>query len=246
MAHDGAGFSPGGRGPAFQRTLQFSSYESQLDRADHLHLGRDSGAEGRGDSHGNILASLEPLEAGMRPYLKWERFVHPLRFLALVPVSHVFGQFMGVWIPPLLGACVYFQDSLNPSEIFSTVRRERVSVLISVPRVLESLQGKIERDIEAEGMLETFRKDCDASEKENFLRRMWRFRKIHSRFGWKFWAVISGGATLDPETERFWGRTGFAAIQGYGLTETTSLVSVNHPFRIGRGSIGKVLKGREG
>jgi len=43
----------------------------------------------------------------------------------------------------------------------------------------------------------------------------------------------------------FWGRVGFAAIQGYGLTETTSLVSVNHPFQIGRGSIGKVLEGRE-
>ena len=196
-------------------------------------------------SHGNILANLEPLEAGMQPYLKWERFVHPLRFLDLVPVSHVFGQFMGVWIPPLLGAVVYFQDSLNPSEILSTIRRERVSVLIAVPRVLEALQGKIERDLEAEGALETFRKDFDASENETVLRRMWRFRNIHRRFGWKFWAVISGGATLDPETERFWGRTGFAAIQGYGLTETTSLVSVNHPFRIGRGSIGKVLEGRE-
>jgi long-chain acyl-CoA synthetase len=196
-------------------------------------------------SHGNILANLEPLEAGMQPYLKWERLVHPLRFLDLVPVSHVFGQFMGVWIPPLLGGCVYFQDSLNPSEIISTIRHERVSVLVAVPRVLEALQGKIERDLEAEGALETFRKDFDAAENEKVLRRMWRFRKIHRRFGWKFWAVISGGATLDPETERFWGRTGFAAIQGYGLTETTSLISVNHPFRIGRGSIGKVLQGRE-
>jgi long-chain acyl-CoA synthetase len=196
-------------------------------------------------SHGNILANLEPLEAGLQPYLKWKRFVHPLRFLDLVPVSHVFGQFMGVWIPPLLGAGVYFQDSLNPSEIVSTIRRERVSVLITVPRVLEALQAKIERDLDAEGALETFRNDFDAAENENFPRRMWRFRKIHRRFGWKFWAVISGGATLDPETERFWGRTGFAAIQGYGLTETTSLVSVNHPFRIGRGSIGKVLNGRE-
>ena len=74
-------------------------------------------------SHGNILANLEPLEAGIQPYLKWERFVHPLRFLDLVPVSHVFGQFMGVWIPPLLGGCVYFQDSLNPSEIISTIRQ---------------------------------------------------------------------------------------------------------------------------
>jgi long-chain acyl-CoA synthetase len=196
-------------------------------------------------SHGNILANLEPLEAGMQPYLKWERFVHPLQFLDLVPVSHVFGQFMGIWIPPLLGGCVHFQDSLNPSEILSTIRRERVSVLIAVPRVLEALQGKIERDLEAEGALEAFRKDFDTAENEKLLRRSWRFRKIHRRFGWKFWAVISGGATLDPKVERFWGRTGFAAIQGYGLTETTSLVSVNHPFRIGQGSIGKVLQGRE-
>jgi long-chain acyl-CoA synthetase len=196
-------------------------------------------------SHGNILANLEPLEAGIQPYLKWERFVHPLRFLDLVPVSHVFGQFMGVWIPPLVGGCVYFQDSLNPSEILSTLRQERVSVLVAVPRVLEALQGKIERDLDAAGALENFREDFDAAEKESVPQRMWRFREIHRRFGWKFWAVISGGATLEPAAERFWGRIGVAAIQGYGMTETTSLVSVNHPFHVGSGSIGKVLQGRE-
>ncbi|MBZ5661659.1 MAG: AMP-binding protein [Acidobacteriia bacterium] len=196
-------------------------------------------------SHGNILANLEPLEEGMQPYLKWERFVHPLRFLALVPLSHIFGQFMGVWVPPLLGATVFFQDTLVPSEIISAIKRERISVLVSVPRVLESLRNKIERDLDAGESLETFRRDFEAAANEKFLRRMWRFRKIHRLFGWKFWAVISGGAALDPETEQFWERTGFAAIQGYGLTETTSLVSVNHPFRIGRGSIGKVLPGRE-
>jgi long-chain acyl-CoA synthetase len=196
-------------------------------------------------SHGNILANLEPLESGIRPYLKWERLVHPLRFLDLVPLSHVFGQFMGVWIPPLLGAGVYFQESLNPSEIVSAIRRERVSVLVAVPRVLEALQGKIERDLDAAGQLEAFRKEFDAAEKEPALRRLWRFRKIHRQLGWKFWAVVSGGATLDLGVERFWNRIGVAAIQGYGLTETTSLVSVNHPFRIGRGSIGKVLEGRE-
>lgn len=196
-------------------------------------------------SHGNILANLEPLEAAMRPYLKWERVFHPLRLLDLVPLSHVFGQFLGIWVPPLLGATVLFQDSLNPSEIISTIKRERASVLITVPRVLEALQNKIERDLEAEGRLDGFRREFDAAANEKFIRRMWRFRRIHRRFGWKFWAVISGGATLDPATELFWGRIGFAAIQGYGLTETTSLVSVNHPFQTGRGSIGKVLRGRE-
>src|SRR5260370_232209 len=201
--------------------------------------------KGAGTSQGNIIANLEPLEEAMQPYLKWERPFHPLRFLDLVPLSHVFGQFLGVWVPPLLGATVLFQDTLNPTEIISTIKRERVSVLIAVPRVLEALQNKIERDLEAEGFLERFRNDFASAADEKFLRRMWRFRRIHRRFGWKFWAAISGGAALDPDTELFCGRLGFAAIQGYGLTETTSLVSVNHPFQIGRGSIGKVLEGRE-
>jgi len=196
-------------------------------------------------SHGNILANVEPLEAAMQPYLKWERFVHPLRFLDLVPLSHVFGQFLGIWVPPLLGATVVFQDSLNPAEIIRTIKRERVSVLIAVPRVLEALQNKIERDMEATGKLELFRSDFNAAANQTFLRRMWRFRGIHRSFGWKFWAVISGGATLNVASELFWGRIGYAAIQGYGLTETTSLVSVNHPFKLGQGSIGRVLAGRE-
>jgi long-chain acyl-CoA synthetase len=84
-----------------------------------------------------------------------------------------------------------------------------------------------------------------AAKDEHFVKRWWRFRRIHRRFGWKFWAFISGGAALDAETEEFWQRLSFVVIQGYGLTETTSLISLNHPFRTGRRSIGKVLEGRE-
>jgi long-chain acyl-CoA synthetase len=196
-------------------------------------------------THGNVLANIAPLEREMRAYLKYERFVHPLRFLNLLPLSHVFGQFLGLFLPPLLGATVIFQDELKPSEVVNTIQRERVSVLVSVPRVLQSLKQKIERDLEDRGEAETFRRNFRVAEKEHFLRRWWRFRAIRRQFGWKFLAFISGGAALDSETEEFWGRLGYAAIQGYGLTETTSLVSVNHPFRLGKGSIGKVLPGRE-
>ena len=84
-----------------------------------------------------------------------------------------------------------------------------------------------------------------AGKGEHFVKRWWRFRRIHSQFGWKFWAFISGGAALDAETEEFWQRLSFVVIQGYGLTETTSLISLNHPFRTGKRSIGKVLEGRE-
>jgi long-chain acyl-CoA synthetase len=71
------------------------------------------------------------------------------------------------------------------------------------------------------------------------------FRRIHRRFGWKFWAFISGGAALSAETEEFFKRMGYAVVQGYGMTETASLISLNHPFRAAQGSIGKILPGRE-
>jgi len=201
-------------------------------------------------THGNVLANIEPLEREMQGYLKYERWVHPVRFLNLLPLSHVFGQFLGMFLPPLLGGTVIFQEELKPSEIMSTIRRERASVLVTVPRVLQSLKQKIERDLEdghskSGGKIEGFRRRFLAAEGKHFLHRWWIFRAIRRQFGWKFWAFICGGAALDAETEQFWDRLGYAAIQGYGLTETTSLISVNHPFKLGKGSIGKVLPGRE-
>jgi long-chain acyl-CoA synthetase len=196
-------------------------------------------------THGNVLANVAPLEREMQAYLKYERWVHPVRFLNLLPLSHVFGQFLGMFLPPLLGGTVIFQEEMKPSEIMSTIRRERASVLVTVPRVLQSLKQKIERDLEDRGRDEEFRRRFVAAEGKHFLQRWWIFRAIRRQFGWKFWALICGGAALDAKTEQFWDRLGYAAIQGYGLTETTSLISVNHPFKLGKGSIGRVLPGRD-
>ena len=196
-------------------------------------------------THGNFLANLEPLERGIDPYRKYERWFHPLRFVSLVPLSHVFGQFMALFVPPLLGATVVFEHSANPSEIIRTIKRERATVLIAVPRMLDGLHAGIEREFAARGKSEWLRKNFASADGQKFLRRVWRFRRIHRRFGWKFWAFISGGAALSAQTENFFKRVGYAVVQGYGMTETASLISLNHPFRATQGSIGKVLPGRE-
>jgi len=212
-------------------------------------------------THANVAGNLAPLAAEIDKYLRYERFVHPLRFLNLLPLSHVFGQFLGIFLPPLLGATVVFENTFNPVEIISTIQRERVSVLVAVPRLIDSLKRQIERDVDADAVAErkgghhlhqagsNHRSDFAAryalAAKQHFLRRWWTFRHIRRWFGWKFWAIISGGAALEHETEEFWHRLGYAVIQGYGLTETTSLISLNHPFHTSRGSIGKVLPGRE-
>src|SRR5882762_5805227 len=196
-------------------------------------------------THGNFLANLEPLERGIDPYRKYERWLHPLRFVSLVPLSHVFGQFMTLFVPPLLGAAVVFEPSANPVEIIRTVKRERATALIAVPRMLDALRAGMVRDLEARGETEWFARTFSAAKAQKFLRRAWMFRCIHRRFGWKFWAFISGGAALSPETEDFFKRLGYAVVQGYGMTETASLISINHPFRATQGSIGKVLPGRD-
>ena len=196
-------------------------------------------------THGNFLANLEPLERGIDEYRKYERWFHPLRFVSLVPLSHVFGQFMALLVPPLLGAAVVFEPSANPSEIIRTVKQERATAVIAVPRMLEVLQGGIERGFAARGKERWLKKRLGKAQGRKFLRRVWMFRRIHRRFGWKFWAFISGGAALLNETEDFFKRIGYAVVQGYGMTETASLISLNHPFRATEGSVGKILPGRE-
>jgi long-chain acyl-CoA synthetase len=191
-------------------------------------------------THGNILASVDPIEREFPKYRRSERLFHPIRFLELLPLSHVFGQFMGMFIPTLLGGTVHFHDSFKPTDIITAIKTERISVLVAVPRVVESLKNKLRDDLGA-----YIDKNWERAEKEHFLKRWWRFRTIRRHFGWKFWAIISGGAALDQNTEEFWRRLGYVVVQGYGLTETSSLISLNHPFKVGRRSIGKVLPGRE-
>lgn len=187
-------------------------------------------------THGNILASLRPIEQEMQKYLKYERIFHPIRFLHTLPLSHVFGQFMGIWIPALLAAEVHFESRLVPSDIIETIRKERISVLVAVPRVLDILRTYL---------LQQFDVKIEKAKGLSALRRWWMFRKIHRTFGFKFWALICGGATLQEGIENFWNTLGFVVIQGYGMTETAALVSLNHPFHAAKGTIGKVLPGRE-
>lgn len=190
-------------------------------------------------THQNVLASLEPIEREMQKYLKYERFFHPIRILHTLPLSHVFGQFMGLWIPPLLGAEVHYEPRLVAAELAERIRTDRISLLAAVPRVLDLMQQF------AAGRFPELEKRIAAAQGIKAWKRWWRFRDVHRFFGLKFWAFICGGASLSPAGEEFWNALGFIVVQGYGMTETTALVSLNHPFHAAQGTIGKVLPGRE-
>ena len=201
--------------------------------------GTTSAPKGVVHTHGNVLASADVLEREIKKYLRYERWFHPLRFLHTLPLSHVFGQFMGLWVPPLLAAEVHFEDKLVAGHLIGRIRRERISVAAVVPRVVELMRNEL---LAADGRLP---QRISSAEKKSKWLAWWTFRDIHRRFGWKFWAFVCGGATLPAHLEAFWTTLGFAMVQGYGMTETTALATLNHPFHPARGSIGKPLGGRE-
>ncbi len=138
-------------------------------------------------THGNFLANLEPVEKGIAEYRKYERWFHPLSFVSVVPLSHVFGQFMTLFVSPLLGATVVFENSPQPSEILRAIKRERATALIAVPRMLAELRAAFDWEIDAHGWRAWFSSAYAAASQQPFLRRVWRFRRLHRRLGWKFW-----------------------------------------------------------
>ncbi len=188
-------------------------------------------------THKNILANIVPIERELAKYRKYTIPFRPIRFLNLLPLSHMFGQAMATFVPPMLPGVVVFTRSYAPADIIRQIQSRRVSVLVCVPKILEVLKEHI------------LRVAPEAAEPPppgmHWAKRWWRYRRIHRMFGFKFWAMVVGAAPLDPELEAFWGRLGFLVVQGYGLTETAPIVTLNHPLRAKRGAVGKPIAGVE-
>jgi long-chain acyl-CoA synthetase len=187
-------------------------------------------------THRNILANIVPIEREMAKYKKYARPFLPIRFLNLLPLSHMFGQAMAAFVPPMLPGVVVFTRTYAPEDIVRQIHERRVSVLVCVPKMLEVLR---------EHILRVAPEAADLPITMHWMKRWWKYRRIHRMFGFKFWAMVVGAAPLDPELEAFWGRLGFVVVQGYGLTETAPIVTLNHPLRSARGAVGKPIAGVE-
>ena len=166
--------------------------------------------------------------------------------LSMLPLNHLLELTCGLLGALYAGGRICYCSTLFPQEIAQTMREKRVTCMITVPLFLKLLKSSIEKEIDRAGRMSKllFRVMFSAARwiKAPGLRRL-LFYRIHSQLGGRLRAFISGGAPLDAEVEEFFNRLGIPIYLGYGLTETSPVISVNTPAHTRSGSVGRPLPG---
>ena len=195
--------------------------------------------------HRNLRAVLDGLQPEIERYRWALRALPPISLAVALPLSHLYGQVMGVFLPPLLGARTALLPPLAAADLARALRDERAWVLATVPRTL-ALLGRylVARGESRWGAAGMESRLADAAGKSWPLRWI-AFDPLRRIVGRRLIAVVSGGAALDAETASLWRALGTVVLQGYGLTETAPLVTLTHPFRPQAGSLGRPLPGVE-
>jgi long-chain acyl-CoA synthetase len=168
--------------------------------------------------------------------------------VSILPLNHIFELTVGLLAVLHGGGRVRYCASLLPDEIAAAMQAQRVTAMAVVPLFLALLKSGIERQVRNGP-----RARRAAFAVARVLSRVlpWRalrrrlFAGLHARFGGALQFFISGGAPLALDVERFFIELGIDVYQGYGLTETSPVISTNRPGANRRGSVGRPLPGIE-
>ena len=189
----------------------------------------------------NMMTQLEDLGEALKVILQ-DRAV---TVLSILPMNHLFEMTVGFSTFLNFGFSVYYTPSLKPKDILGIMRAKKVDFMIVVPAFLKLLKSGIESEINnSPKHIQTIFKMMFSLAKfvPSYTIKKMMFKKIHDKFGGHFMGCISGGAPLDVLVGEFFERIGIKVFQGYGLSETSPVVSVNTDKRHDLASVGRPLK----
>ncbi len=192
-------------------------------------------------SFNNMLTQLYDLSDLYRKFFGDKQITS---LLSILPMNHLFELTVGFSMILSWGLSIYYTKSLKPKDILAVMQEKNINFMIVVPAFLKLLKSGIESEIKASPKSVQFLfKVMYASAKfiPFYSIRKLMFHKIHKKFGGKFYGCISGGAPLDVSVGEFFERIGIRVFQGYGLTETSPVVSVNYDKCSDIASVGRPL-----
>ncbi|MBC8068936.1 MAG: AMP-binding protein [Deltaproteobacteria bacterium] len=174
------------------------------------------------------------------------------RYFSVLPTNHAIDFMVGFIGPMLFGAAVVHQRTLRPQFLRATLKKYEITHIALVPTILKNLEERIREKLDE--LSEWQRRAIDGLTKVNewltakrprpeLSRRL--LKPLHDELGGKLRLIFAGGAFIDPNTARFFYELGFPVVIGYGLTEASTVISVNdlEPFR--PDTVGKPIAGVE-
>jgi long-chain acyl-CoA synthetase len=210
-------------------------------------------------SHANVLANVRAVLAVVRP-------TEQDRFLSFLPLSHTFERTAGYYLPIAAGSCVAYARSVQ--QLSQDLLSQRPTVLISVPRIYERVHATLQEalagaPLKARLMAWTQaigwrrfraiqRLPPEAGDRAGWvdallwpLLQRWVAQPVLARFGGRLRVAVSGGAALPPHIAKAFLGLGLPLLQGYGMTETSPVLSVNALDDNDPASVGRALPGVE-
>ncbi|HLR08834.1 MAG TPA: long-chain fatty acid--CoA ligase [Bacillota bacterium] len=211
-------------------------------------------------SHGNFLANLEAVQFWLIELLPEDVS------LSYLPLSHVFERMAGHFMPLSVGTTIGYAESIDT--IPENLLEIRPTVLTSVPRLFEKVYAMVWDEINSGSAIKkkVFNWALSVGEERydlylnaridqiikqtampRDLYRKWKradrlvFQKVKEKLGGRLRGMVSGGGTLNPEVARFFWALDLPILEGYGLTETSPVITTNPMMRAKTGTVGKVL-----
>ena len=203
-------------------------------------------------SHGGILNNLEGACEIMKPLID----KRPV-FLTWLPLSHSYEhtvQFAQIAV----GAKVFYAEKIE--KLLDNISEAKPTIMTAVPRFYQNLYNKINMNMKKQtglraklikatiflGTKKLLKQKMSLAEKFlNFVVNTLVRKKVRKQFGGNLRAFISGGGALDKEIGEFLNAIGLPTLQGYGLTETSPVVSCNPIHKIKVETVGPPFKGNE-
>lgn len=186
----------------------------------------------------NIVSNIASLSEVFPCNKQW-------KFLSILPLSHMFEQTVGLFVPLFYGCSITYLKTRKSATIMQALQEEGITCIITVPLMLQSLRDKILREVSSKGKDQIFSRVLGMAKSIPYWMRKLLFRSVHKKFGGKLEFFSVGGAPLDIETEEFWNSLGVKVYQGYGLTETSPIVTCNSFDNPRPNTVGQVLPGQE-
>jgi long-chain acyl-CoA synthetase len=202
-----------------------------------------------GNPKGCVLTHENYLEQ-CKALIAWYPFRPGVRYLSILPTNHAIDFMVGFIGPFVCGACVVHLRTLRPEFVRDAFVRYQITHVSLVPMVLKNLERGLKAKFEALSAAKRFLLDRSIALNKFFTG--WRpdvrlsrvlLRQVHKAFGGQLQLMVTGGAFMEPSTLQFFYDLGVPVVNGYGLTEAGTALTLNDlkPFRAD--TVGKPLPG---